>query len=44
MAKPKLYVDDAPIVPPPSTMTVEYGPKPVLYLPCGKVLVRRPGF
>lgn len=35
-------VDD--VVPPPASMTVDYDPKPVLYLPNGTVLVRRPGF
>jgi hypothetical protein len=44
MTKPKLYVEDPPIVQPPSNMTVMYEAKPVLYLPNGKVLVRRPGF
>lgn len=39
---PRLSVDD--VVPPPATMTVDYDPKPVLHLPNGKVLVRRPGF
>lgn len=31
-------------IPPPSTMTVEHEHKPVLYLPNGKVLVKRAGF
>lgn len=34
--------EDAPIVPPPSTFTVDHERKPVLYLPDGRVLVRRP--
>ncbi len=34
--------DDAPILPPPSSLTVEFERKPVLYLPDGTPLVRRP--
>lgn len=36
--------EDAPIIPPPSTMTVYIERKPVLYLPNGKALVRKIGF
>jgi hypothetical protein len=37
--------DDAPIIPPPSSVTVDMERKPVLYLPDGKtVLVRKVGF
>ena len=36
--------EDRPIVDPPSSMQVEYGRKPVIYLPDGRVLVRRAGF
>lgn len=44
MDKPKATYDDAPIVPPPSTMDVDFKRKPILYLPNGKVLVIRAGF
>ncbi len=33
-----------PVVPSPSTMTVDHQHKPVLYLPDGTVLVRRAGY
>jgi hypothetical protein len=33
---------EEPVVPPPSTFTVDHETKPVLYLPDGRVLVRRP--
>lgn len=36
--------NEQPIVPPPSSMTVVHEHKPVLYLPNGKVLVKRAGF
>lgn len=36
--------EDAPIVNPPNTVTVEHEYKPVLYLPDGKVIVRRAGY
>lgn len=42
--KPTLSVEDPPVVPPPATVVVELDRKPVLYLPDGKVLVRRVGF
>lgn len=35
---------DVPIVPPPATATVDFERKPLLYLPNGKVLVRRAGY
>ena len=35
---------EPPVVPPPSSMTVDHERKPVLYLPDGKVLVRKAGF
>jgi len=35
---------DLPVVPPPSSATVDYERKPVLFLPNGRVLVRRAGF
>jgi hypothetical protein len=41
---PKLSSDDQPIVPPPSSMDVDLVRTPVLFLPDGKVLVRRIGF
>ena len=50
MAKPlnprpvRLSADDQPVIPPPQSMQVDYEPKPVLYLPSGKVLVRRVGY
>lgn len=34
--------DEAPVVQPPSTLTVDYERKPILHLPDGRVLVRRP--
>ena len=34
--------DDMPIVPPPGTFTVEHEQRPVLYLPDGRVMVKRP--
>lgn len=43
-SQPRASSDDGPVIRPPETMTVDYDPKPVLYLPGGKVLVRRPGF
>lgn len=36
--------DDMPIVPPPSSLTIQHDYKAVLYLPNGKALVRRAGF
>ena len=45
MAKrPTVRAGSDDVIPPPSSMTVDYEPKPVLHLPNGKVLVRRPGF
>lgn len=41
---PKAEADEPPIVPPPATVVVDLVRKPVLYLPDGKVLVRRCGF
>ena len=41
---PKAEIEDRPIVPPPATVVIEYERKPVLYLPNGKVLVRRAGY
>lgn len=35
---------DLPVIGSPDTFTVDYGRKPLLYLPDGRVLVRRPGF
>ncbi len=41
--KPRADVwDDPPVVPPPATFTVETERKPVLYLPDGTPLVKRP--
>lgn len=34
--------EDAPIVRPPDTFTVDHERKPVLYLPDGRALVKRP--
>lgn len=42
--KIKGFFEDAPIVAPPRSFTVEHEHKPVLYLPNGKVLVKRAGF
>ena len=42
--KPRCDYEDAPIVPPPATVIVQHEHKPVLYLPNGKVLVKRAGF
>lgn len=41
--KPRADLEDGqPIVPPPGTFTVDdSAPKPVLYLPDGRVLVKR---
>jgi hypothetical protein len=39
---PRMSSDD--VVPPPSSVTVDYDPKPVLWMPNGLALVRRPGF
>ena len=36
--------DETPIVPPPSSVTVDMDRKPVLYLPDGRAVVRRIGF
>lgn len=36
--------DDAPIVQPPSSVTVDFGRRVSLYLPNGRVLVRVAGF
>jgi hypothetical protein len=47
MDKPKPVIkgsDEQTVIPPPSTATVDYERKPVLYMPDGKVLVRRAGF
>jgi hypothetical protein len=41
---PKLCAEDMPVVPPPSSLRVDLERKPVLYLPDGRVLVRRVGF
>ena len=41
---PRAGCDDQPIVPPPSTVIVDHERKPVLYLPNGKVLIRRAGY
>lgn len=41
---PRQETEDAPYVPPPSTFIVMHDHKPVLFLPNGKVLVRRAGF
>jgi hypothetical protein len=41
---PRLGEEDRPVVPPPANATVDYERKPVLYLPNGKVLVRKAGF
>lgn len=38
------YLDDVQIVVTPSSFTVEHEYKPLIYLPDGKVLVRRAGF
>ena len=38
------YYDDRPVVPPPASVQVDHERKPVLYLPDGKVLVRKVGF
>ena len=37
-------MDDSPIIPPPSTLSVHHEHRPVLYLPDGRVLVRQAGF
>lgn len=42
--KPKASDDYYPVISPPSSMTVDLERKPILYLPNGKVLVRRVGF
>jgi hypothetical protein len=34
--------DEPPVLSPPDTFTVEFERKPVLYLPDGRVLVKRP--
>lgn len=44
MADDPPYVPEPPVVPPPASMTVEHERKPILYLPDGRVLVRRAGF
>ena len=49
MKKPRLDLEpddrpEPPIVPPPAAFTVDMERKPVLFLPDGKVLVRRIGF
>lgn len=36
--------DDQPIIPPPSSVTVDLERKPVIYLANGKALVRNIGF
>jgi hypothetical protein len=36
--------DDFPVIPPPSSATVDMERKPLLYLPDGRVLVQRIGF
>jgi hypothetical protein len=36
--------DDAPIIDPPGSATVDFQRRPVLYLPDGRALVRRMGF
>lgn len=41
---PRMDIEDVPIVPPPSTFTVDYQRKPVLFTPEGKALVRLIGF
>ena len=41
---PKAEADDAPVVPPPSSMTVDHIRKPLLYTATGKPLVRKTGF
>jgi hypothetical protein len=41
---PHLCDDELPIVPPPSTLTVEDTRQPVLYTADGHPLVRRAGF
>lgn len=42
--KPRAQTDDAPVVPPPASVTVDYDRQPVLHLPDGRVLVRKIGF
>jgi hypothetical protein len=44
MTPARLSVEDQPVIPPPSSVTVDHERKPVLYLPNGKVLVRKAGF
>ncbi len=34
--------EDVPVLRPPDSMTVEFERRPVLYLPDGRVMVRRP--
>lgn len=41
--KPVAQLDESG-TPPPATVVVEHEHKPVLYLPNGKVLVRKAGF
>lgn len=41
---PRLSVEDMPIVPPPSTVTVDHDRKPVLFTHDGKALVRKIGY
>lgn len=36
--------EDAPIVPPPDSVTVEFVRKVILYLPDGRILARKAGF
>lgn len=40
----RLCAEDYPVVPPPSTVSVQHDYKPVLYTADGKVLVRRAGY
>jgi hypothetical protein len=37
-----MSTDDQPIIPPPASVTVEMERKPILWLPDGTPLVRRP--
>lgn len=41
---PRLSVDDMPIIPPPSTVIVDFERKPVLFTHDGKALVRKIGY
>ncbi len=44
VVKHRLSEENAPIIPSPATVHVDYERKPILYLPNGKGLVRKVGY